>query len=171
MKHFLDFTQWLNESSLEQTQLQRLLNEFARFYVPVSKTASANELQFIITKEECNWPNMGEFEKLGKEVTKPAEYKAEFLLNSVKYKLTVDFDMICSYQNERDLGDPTLDNGEMGVKLENMQVKKIQVESQSFNETVTNLNQATEKAVIAVLMQIMTGNFDVFGEKITQITH
>lgn len=169
-----NFSQFLaeNDSSLaEDAQISALVQEIDRSYGNYPEVSSANvhvqEINFL--EEKRDWPDFADTAELAKNQTAPCKMYMKF--EKVDDQYEVQFDFTVTYKGVENFDKPDFNprspeqTERMGVSLEALALKKIQVKSSEITYTSSSFSKDLGKTVLRFLLAVMKPLFDKIGDE------
>jgi len=166
IKNFSQF----NESSDQDFKLCDLLSTLTRFY-ETNKSFYTDELQFLVDEEHREWEDMRTSAKLEENTQRKGTYVLKFRLNEKKHILELKFNFSFSGNTEKDAPEtaPERDLNRLNVSLEDIDVKRVSVKSNTFNYETSSLSSSVEKSCEKFLIKVMSSDYDTLGEKLYSV--
>jgi hypothetical protein len=171
IKSFSQFLAESDSSLADDAKVSSLVQEIDRCYgmYPDVSTSSVQIQEINFLEEKRDWPDFAETAKLASNQTAHCKMYLKFEKVSDIFEMQFDFDV--TYQGVENFDKPDFNprspeqTDRMGISLEALALKKIQVKSSDINYSSGSFSKALGKTVLRFLLNVMKPLFDKIGDE------
>lgn len=165
------FAQFVNESDAlaEDAKVSAIVQDIDRNYGNYPSAAAQQTIDMNFLEEKREIPNFAEEAELAKDKVAHCKLYLKFSTSADEYQTQFDFDV--TYKGVENFDKPDFNprspeqTERLGVSLEGLKLKKIQVKSATLTYAKENFNKDLGKTVLRFLLNVLKPSFDKIGDE------